>query len=120
MKKYIYSLVFLFFGLSVLTAQSTKLVGKIKINPTSKVTCFYVDQEMVDVGIVQPLGNKVNTSCQDSKYGTGTVLDFNKLDSNSDYPDLPMENTLIEIAGNWKKSDFESYIFYVIRWEPFF
>lgn len=119
MKIHLYSFWFLFLGLSSLKAQSAKHSGVVKSYHTSVRACFYVDPEMLELGIARPLGDKKSTSCQDAKYKTGALVDFSQMSSDRDYQTPPTENTLIEITGYWKKIE-SSYVFYVTSWEPFF
>lgn len=86
--------------------------------------CFFVDPQMVSAGVAAALGNKTNNACVDQKFGKGALISFDVLQPNSDYPQPPRENVLIEVKGYWKlySSDKKEkvYMFVVTQREPFF
>lgn len=87
--------------------------------------CFFVYQEMVELEITQGLGSKAESGvCTDTKLGKGVPVNFSGLDSESNYPNVPVENVLIEVKGYWKIEFYQNKnnvnVFYVIEYEPFF
>lgn len=80
--------------------------------------CFYVDKEMVEVGVAKDISDKVTKSCKSSKYGYGALINFKQVPPKSDYT-KPAENTLIITHGYWTVKDGKN-TFIVTSFEPFF
>lgn len=128
MKKKLYSIAFLLFGLIATTAQTKEFItisGKIKsYNTQSGYACFFVDPAMVKNGATAGLGNKAGKACYDSKLGAGIPINFDGLPIEGDYTSVPPADVLIIVKGRWKTAPYPNHgTVYTLRateWEPFF
>ncbi len=85
---------------------------------SSKSACFFVDSEMVAVGVATDISNQVSEDCHHFKFGKGAKINFSKVPSNESYT-TPVNGVLIAVTGYWTKNTKE-VVFHVKSFEPFF
>jgi hypothetical protein len=122
MKKIVVTFCLSVFMGTIAHAQSKETISLggyvIGYDENTKLGCFFVDDQMVEMGVATAISNKVNNSCSSPKYGLGATISFKKVPTDSDY-NRPPENTLMLYEGHWVVEEGVNK-FFVSSFQPFF